>query len=199
MLTLELLDRRLKKGAPIAGNEVREAMEEVDRLDQILARLLAFGRPGFQNTRIQDVRPLIDRAIRLVKDRSERKSVELGLELSREEPIEADVDALGFEQILINLLTNAIDAAPEGSTVTVAVRATKRNVSIAVTDRGAGIHGNVREQVFTPYFTTKENGTGLGLAVSREIASHHGGTLEFESAGEGTTFVLRLPSRRDVA
>lgn len=197
MLTLELLDRRTRKGTPLAGGEVRQAMEEVERLDQILARLLAFGRPGFQNRRVQDVRPLIERTLRVVQDRAQRKGVHVALDLTGSTPLEADVDALAFEQILINLVTNAIDAAPAETTVRVTATISDGEFQLTVTDRGPGIQGDVREHLFTPFFTTKENGTGLGLAVSREIACHHGGSLDFEPGADGTTFVLRLPAHRE--
>lgn len=196
-LTLELLDRRARRG--VANHEqIRQALEEVDRLDEILARLLAFGRPGFENRRHQDVRPLLERTLRIVNDRSERKGVILVV-TGHDGPIEADVDAVAFEQILINLLTNAIDASPQGGTVTVSLALEERHIRIEVTDQGAGIHGDVKAQVFNPYFTTKENGTGLGLAVSREIAGHHGGSLDFVSGASRTKFVLRLPTRREHA
>lgn len=193
-LTLELLDRRVRKGAA-AGDEVRQAMQEVDRLDQILGRLLTFGRFDLENRQVQDVRPLIERALRIVDDRLQRKRIRIALEPNGSGPLEADVDAPAIEQILINLLLNAIDASPEGSTVRVAVAAERQRLRIEVADQGPGIQPGVRDQIFNPYFTTKENGTGLGLAVSREIAGRHGGSLDFES-GEATVFVLQLPFTR---
>lgn len=69
-------------------------------------------------------------------------------------------------------------------------------VSIRVTDRGSRIPDEVRPHVFDAYYTTKENGSGLGLAVSREIAANHGGSLQFESANSDTTFILTLPAER---
>ncbi|MGH9257790.1 MAG: sensor histidine kinase [Vicinamibacterales bacterium] len=194
MLTLEVLDRRVHKGAA-AGDEVRQAIDEVHRLDQILARLLAFGRPDFDNRRVQDVRPLLERALRIVDERAQRKRVSIAVHTPATDLLSADLDALAIEQILINLLLNGIDASPEGGTIKVATFADRDGLRIEVADSGDGIPADVRAQIFNPFFTTKENGTGLGLALSREMASHHGGTLEFESNGGGTTFVLRLPSR----
>ena len=193
-LTLELLDRRVRKGAA-AGEEVREAIDEVDRLDQTLGRLLTFGRPDVHNRRVHDLQPLVDRAVRIVGDQARKKDVRLVLHAATG-PLKAEVDALAIEQILINLLMNAIDASPERGTVTISTRVGIDGVRVEVADTGRGIEPTDREQIFNPYFTTKENGTGLGLAISREMASHHDGSLEFESNEDGTTFALLLPLQR---
>jgi signal transduction histidine kinase len=194
-LTLELLGRRVQRGV-VRGDEVEGALDEVDRLDRILARLLAFGRPGLEERRVQDVRPLIERAVKMVQEQSQSKNVPIKLE-SEGETFEADVDGLQLEQVLLNLLLNAVEASPGGRPVRVEAARQKGAVQIRVSDEGPGIAESIRDHVFDPYFTTKETGSGLGLAVSREVIAHHGGELTFESNGRGTTFVLRLPARRD--
>ena len=194
-LTLELLDRRVRRGTT-EGGEVREAIDEVDRLDQILGRLLTFGRPEGHNRRVHDLRPLLERAVRIVGEQARHKGVQVELLGLGSTPIEAEVDALAIEQILINLLINAIDASPRHAVVTLSTEMNGEGVRIEVADKGAGISLTDREQIFNPYFTTKENGTGLGLALSREMAAHHSGSLEFESTEGGTTFALRLPLQR---
>jgi signal transduction histidine kinase len=194
-LTLELLGRRVQKGV-VRGEEVQAALGEVDRLDRILARLLAFGRPGLEEGRVQDLRPLIERAVKMVREQSQSKNVLIAVESDRE-PLDADVDGLQVEQVLLNLLLNAVEASPGGSSVWVKARTQEGVVRIAVADQGPGIPDTIRDHVFDPYFTTKETGNGLGLSVSREVVSRHNGELTFESNGHGTTFVLRLPTRRD--
>jgi two-component system sensor histidine kinase HydH len=192
---LELLGRRVQRGV-VRGDEVEGALDEVDRLDRILARLLAFGRPGLEERRVQDVRPLIERAVKMVQEQSQSKNVPIKLE-SEGETFEADVDGLQLEQVLLNLLLNAVEASPGGRPVRVEAARQKGAVQIRVSDEGPGIAESIRDHVFDPYFTTKETGSGLGLAVSREVIAHHGGELTCESNGRGTTFVLRLPARRD--
>jgi signal transduction histidine kinase len=194
-LTLELLRRRVLRGA-VQRNEVEAALEEVDHLDHILARLLAFGRPGLEDRRVQDVRPLLERAVKMVQEQSQRSNVPIALE-GGGEPLEADVDGLQVEQVLLNLLLNAIESSPGGRGVRVEAGRGEGVVRITVSDEGPGIPESFREHVFDPFFTTKESGSGLGLSVSREVVSHHSGELTFETNGRGTTFVLRLPVRRD--
>jgi signal transduction histidine kinase len=192
-LTLELLGRRVQKGA-VRGGEVQGALEEVDRLDRILARLLAFGRPGLEDRRVQDVRPLIERAVKMVQEQAQRKNVSVVLE--GDAPLQADVDGLQVEQVLLNLLLNAVEASPGGRAVRIETGTKEGAVQITVADEGPGIPESVRDHVFDPYFTTKPTGSGLGLSVSREVVSHHDGELRFESNGRGTAFVLRLPAQR---
>ena len=192
-LTLQLLERRVRKGQA-TGDEAREAIHEVERLGVILDRWLAFGRPDLGNRRVQDLQPLLERAIRVVDDQSRRKRIHLTVASNGSQQLQADVDAPSIEQVLINLFLNAIDASPEGGTVSVHLAAEPERVRIEVRDQGPAIPEAIRDHLFDPYFTTKENGTGLGLAVSREIVCHHGGTIDFESADSGTTFILTLPS-----
>lgn len=196
VLSLELLDRHIRRGVA-TGEEVRQAIEEVNRLEQILARFLAFGGPKPESRLRQDLHPLLERALRVVQDQAQQKNVHVALAQQANGRLEAEVDALAIEQVLINLLLNAIDASPLGGTVTLSAAAEPTGVRVSIHDHGRGIPADLRDHVFDPYFTTKENGTGLGLAVSREIICHHGGSLDFESGDAGTTFVLSLPSTRE--
>ncbi len=192
-LTLQLLDRRLKKGAPVS-HEIEEALREIDRLDRIVGRLLAFGRPAMDNRQVQDAAPLIDQAIKMVQEPSSKKGVRITV--NRSAPLSADVDGPQIVQVLINLLLNAIDASPASGTVLVDADTRDSSVSIMVSDQGPGISEEDRPHIFDAYFTTKPNGSGLGLAVSREIVANHGGALEYVPTPSGTRFHLRLPVDR---
>jgi signal transduction histidine kinase len=194
-LTLELLERRTRRGAA-RSDEIHEAIGEVDRLDQILGRLLAFGRPALDERRRQEVRPLVDRAVRLVQEQARSKSVVISTAYPDHDPVEAEVDGLQLEQVLINLLLNAIEASPPGQEVELSVMKREEQIEIRVRDHGAGIPASVAEHIFDPYFTTKETGNGLGLAVSREVVARHGGALEYEACADGAAFVVELPVRR---
>jgi signal transduction histidine kinase len=192
-LSLELLERRARKGTA-TGEEVAGAMEEVDRLDRILTRLLAFSRPGFEDRRVQSVRPIVDRAVAMVRQPAQDRRVTIDV---RAERVEADVDGDRLEQVLINLLLNAIEASPVGGRVELTAAPDPDGLRITVHDDGAGVAPGIREHIFDPYFTTKENGVGLGLALSREAVAQHGGALDLAPQnGRGSTFVLHLPLRR---
>jgi signal transduction histidine kinase len=196
-LALELANRRLKKGNA-TGEEIAGAIEEVDRLDRIVTRLLAFGKPEFEDRRIQDVRPLIERVTHMLEQPAAGKQVRFEVAVP-DTRAEAHVDALQIEQVLINLLLNAIEASPGGSPVQVVARNEPDSVCIEVRDHGPGVPPSIRDHIFDPYFTTKPAGSGLGLAVSREFVDRHGGTLTVESNnGNGAAFVMRLPAAKGV-
>jgi len=193
-LALELLERRVRKGVA-TGEEARAATAEIDRLDGILARLLAFGRPALTDRREQDVLTLVRQAAGMVQEQAQRKRVRIALP-ERVGGLRADVDGSQIIQVMINLLLNAIAASPEGGAVEVKAGRSEEQVWLTVTDHGPGIPEEVRPHIFEAFFTTRPEGSGLGLAVSREIVAGHGGGLEYDPTAPGTTFRVTLPVRR---
>jgi signal transduction histidine kinase len=191
-LQLELHKRRSQKGIASTA-EVDAAMEQVDRLNTILVQLLSFGKPDLSARTEQELLPVVQRSATLVQDRACAKNVDLRVGA---DPVKANVDSLQIEQVVTNLLLNAIEAAPVGGQVTVALAKHGSEVDIEVKDNGPGIPDSVREHVFDAFFTTRSEGTGLGLSVSREIVSAHGGSIAFTTSPEGTTFLVRLPVGR---
>jgi signal transduction histidine kinase len=99
-------------------------------------------------------------------------------------------------QVLLNLIINAVEAMPHGGTLTIAAAAQAGWLAIEVRDTGPGLSSDEIAKIFEPFYTTKSNGTGLGLAVSYGIIQQHGGRIDVNSmAGVGTTFTVRLPIR----
>jgi len=106
------------------------------------------------------------------------------------------VDAQQFRQILWNLCLNAVEAMPEGGELRVAVAARGETLEVMVSDTGEGIAPSDIAHVFEPFFSTKSEGTGLGLALVHRVVQEHGGDIDVRSSpGLGTTFTLTLPSR----
>ena len=195
-LTMQLLERRLKKGV-VVSTEVQECLQEIDRLDVIVSRLLAFGRPVMTNRHIQTIPPLISQAVKMVHDPLQKKDVRIDA-TAIEEDLSADVDGPQIIQVLINLLLNAIEASPPKGKVKISATSPGSNICIRISDEGSPIPDDVRLHVFDAYYTTKPEGSGLGLAVSREIVVNHGGALDFESDASGTTFIMLLPIERGI-
>ena len=99
-----------------------------------------------------------------------------------------------LRQVFLNLILNAIDAMPQGGTLTVRTLAGPSVVVAEIQDTGVGIPNDIRARLFEPFFTNKPNGTGLGLSISAHIVTQHGGQIEVESvAGQGSTFRIALP------
>jgi two-component system, NtrC family, sensor histidine kinase HydH len=193
-LTLQLLDRRLKKGIA-TSTEVQECLQEIDRLDMIVSRLLAFGRPAMTNRHTQNLELIIAKAVKMVHEPMQSKNVRIDIG-ALENNLVADIDGPQIIQVLINLLLNAVEASPVDGAVQLTAGMSGSNLRIQIKDFGSRIPEDVRPHVFDAYYTTKPTGSGLGLSVSREIAANHGGSLEFESDEFGTIFTLILPAKR---
>jgi signal transduction histidine kinase len=107
-------------------------------------------------------------------------------------------DAEMLHRAISNLVLNAMDAMPQGGTLSLRTRGANGNVVIEVADTGAGLTPEECEQIFTPYYTSKEHGTGLGLAIVQSVVSDHGGRIRVQSEpGRGSTFVIELPRALD--
>jgi two-component system sensor histidine kinase HydH len=112
------------------------------------------------------------------------------------EPILGDVDRL--QQVVMNVVLNALQAMEDGGTLTVTLANTadRQGVELRISDTGVGVSPELLSQVFYPYFTTKPSGTGIGLAISQKIVADHGGTIDMESEpGKGTTVIIQLPAQ----
>jgi len=172
---------------------------EIDRLSNVIGSLLAFARPPQLLARPVQVHDLFDRAL-LLADEELRAT---GLHVRRHEApdlpaVNADPDLVC--QVLLGLLTNAIAAVPRGGEIGLEASRADGAVELAVADSGPGVAPELRERVFEPFFTTRPRGTGLGLAVARQIVEAHGGKIDVrERDGGGARFVMRLPSATSAA
>jgi two-component system sensor histidine kinase AtoS len=109
----------------------------------------------------------------------------------------ATVDKRQLERVFLNLVKNAVQAMPNGGKLMVTTKETKDFVEIALADTGVGIPEESMSKLFTPLFTTKAKGIGMGLAICKKIVEEHEGTIDFKSkVGEGTTFTIKLPKER---
>jgi two-component system NtrC family sensor kinase len=118
----------------------------------------------------------------------------------RERDVEIGGDRDQVRQVFTNLIINGLQAMPEGGELVVSTDPdqTEQRVKVTVRDNGRGIQDKDKERLFSPFFSTKAHGTGLGLAVSYGIVRDHGGDIRFESrAGEGATFMVLLPLRQE--
>jgi signal transduction histidine kinase len=140
------------------------------------------------------VGPLLERAATLAREDIDGRAVRLLREEPGELPaLRADPDLLC--QVLLGLLANAAEAAGSGGQISLEARAADGIVELGVADSGPGVPPDLRERIFEPFFTTRPRGTGLGLAVARQIVEAHGGRIVVgERPGGGARFTIRLPS-----
>jgi len=191
-------------GEPPSGHATDETsseflaiiLEEVDRLDRVVASVLNYARPSQGDPGPIDVNGVVEQTLRLLS--SDRDGgCEYETEFESDLPsVRADAEQL--RQVLLNLIRNAAQAMGGHGTITITTRSradsADRSVEIAVTDRGPGITAEVRPHLFVPFFTTRAQGTGLGLAISERIVQEMGGRIEVLTAvGAGSTFSVQLP------
>lgn len=170
--------------------------EEMDRLEKVVHNFLEFSRPPALELQPCDVRDLIDKTLVLYGHQFRETRVNFEKVIDRELPTAwADSDQL--QQVFVNLLSNAVEAMQDGGHVRFSATVEDDNpqmVVIRIADSGPGIPQDIAQQVFDPFFSTKPEGTGLGLCISKQIIERHGGHLNLEKTGpDGTCFCIRLP------
>jgi signal transduction histidine kinase len=191
----------LVKSTP-PGNEVARELSgfiltEVDRTNSLITRFLEFARPLRLRLDKTDVAQLLDDAIRQVERHNPPYSVTMHRNYAPEVP-PVEVDKELMERVFYNLLLNAAQASPPNAAVTAKTRLLEGLVEISILDRGAGIPRENVENIFNPFFTTKPEGVGLGLAIVSKIVDEHGGTIRVESEpGQGSAFRIFLPLLQD--
>jgi two-component system NtrC family sensor kinase len=197
-LNTELLEEELSHvdGAVEAGALCRAITREVDRLAAITEEYLAFARLPKPRLAAEQVNAIVESLASFVRDDLASRAVALDLELADDLP-RAMVDEGQIRQSLLNLVRNAAEAVAGegGGCVTITTRrGTSGRVEVEVRDDGPGIAEDALPRVFDPFFSTKEGGTGLGLALTHHIVRDHGGEIRVTSqVGEGATFVVALP------
>ena len=193
-LQLELLERRLRR--VIEDNKLLEPIDlanhELQRLTALLNDFLTFARPPELHTSDQDVVDIVRHVLELEKPLADRRRVTLAM--GEHSPIVAKVDSGKLHQIVQNLVRNGLEATPEGGHVQVAVSNGAPNAfHIVVTDDGPGIPEDVLPRIYEPFFSTKESGTGMGMAIVHSLVAMHGGRIEIGTSPEGTTLDVELP------
>lgn len=193
----QLLGRRLTAPAPAVGQLLDIIQEETRRLNGLITDFLTFGRPARPSRQRVDLSGLVRRAVDHVQSMAERKGVTVVADLPPT-PLPASVDAEMVQQVLLNLLLNALDATADGGAVNVSLGRESSRVRLDVSDNGCGIAEEIRTKIFNPFFTTKEKGAGLGLANAHRMVEAHGGEISVQSVpGRGSVFTVWLPSKED--
>ena len=194
-LTVQLLEQRLIKEAVGSDGQtiatVRKLRDEIARLNQLLQQFRGLARRDQYHFRTLHVADLIDDVMTVQQALCASRGIEIELYLEADlPPINADRDKL--KEALLNLLKNSMEAMPTGGKIKITGSASSDMVTIQIADSGAGIPPDI--DIFQPFATTKNQGTGLGLVIVRQIVTAHHGTISyFSEPGKGTLFVVSLP------
>ncbi len=189
---IEIIEARARADSPEAEFS-RLAMAEVRRLDRLVWDFLRYARPHAPEFRLMPLHEVVAQSIALLRVEAERAHVTLEVQ-STTTDARVSIDPLQIEQVLLNVILNAIQATPPTGRVVVREALDDRNVCVEVIDEGPGIAADHLSSIFRPFFTTRETGTGLGLAIAHRIVLSHTGRLEVaRTSAEGTCFRISLP------
>jgi signal transduction histidine kinase len=195
-LQLELLERRLRRTVhdPKLVEPSELANHEIERLTHLLDDFLAFARPPELHRHDHDVVEICRHVVDLERPLAQLRQVEL--RLVDHAPVVAQVDSGKLHQVVQNLVRNGLEAAPSGGHVTIAIaNGTENTVHIQIADDGPGIPSEVLPRIYEPFFSTKETGTGMGMAIVHSLVTMHGGKIAIATNQDGTTFDVAMPQR----
>lgn len=189
---LNIAGRDLPPSSP-SREVLQEAQRETEHIQRILSDLLDYTRPKAPAMQLADLNATVQSAASLARQQILSRPIELAFQPAPDLP-PLEHDPRQIQQVFVNLLLNAIQAIPESGRVRVSVEAAHGEAIVRVADNGRGIPPEHFEKIFRPFFTTKGQGTGLGLSLSKRIIEGHGGQIEVASgASGGTEFAVRLP------
>jgi len=178
------------------------ASGEVDRISSLVTELLDFARPSEPQLREENINEILDKMVTLVTTETKKKNLKITRNLGEHLPfIQVDKDQI--KQVFLNILLNAVQATPENGEITIVTRSFAKSpgetfLQIEVKDTGPGIPAQELELIFTPFYTTKTQGSGLGLSITHQIVEEHHGYIEVDSqVGSGTSFTINLPLNAD--
>lgn len=188
---VEMIGRDLPPDSQ-SGEILKEVQREVRHIQNLLSELLKYARPKAPRVLKADLNATAEQAVALARQQILSRPIQIEFEPDRRLPL-VDHDPAQIEQVLLNLLLNAIQAIQGAGQVRVQVSIQDNFALVRVSDTGRGIDPSHLPNIFRPFFTTKSKGTGLGLSVARAIVEEHGGQIEASSTpGQGTEFTVRL-------
>lgn len=192
---IEIVSRDLPVTSP-ARAVVKDVRQEIAQINRILTDLLGTARPRAPEMRSSDLNLTVEHAIMLARQQVLSKPIKIELIKAPKAP-EIGHDSDQIHQVLLNLLLNAVQAIEGTGMVRVEVKTEEEYAVVTVTDTGTGIPPEHLPNIFRPFFTTKGNGTGLGLSLARRIVEEHNGRIEVSSElGQGTCFSVYLPLKQ---
>ncbi len=204
LMAMKILVQAAAEASPpaLADRDLLVLEEEITRLERSAETFLDFARPPELERRTFDLRLLVGQVLDLVSSRATRQGIRVSCEVPEKPAIPVRADMGQVRQVLLNLLLNALDAVPEGGTISVAIdpAASVGNGSAAwvvvrVSDTGRGLPGDLGAKIFEPFVSSKPTGIGLGLSICKRIVESHGGQIEAVNRPEGgAEFTIRLPA-----
>jgi signal transduction histidine kinase len=168
-------------------------VEEIGHLENILTDILYFAKPAMPSCSTEDLNEIIGDIIEMLEVEMEEHTISIERHLDAHLPV-LSLDENQIRRVIINLMRNAIQAMPDGGTITVSTVHENQWVTVEIADTGIGISDDDIDKLFDAFFSSKSTGSGLGLTVSAQIINNHGGTIEVKRREpKGTVFIIKLP------
>ena len=190
------LKNKLSASSPELVASLQGISESLEHASKIISHVLSFSYPKKPILSLVDLNYLIEDMLAMpnMRELLKRNNIKLEKSLSSDVP-GINADGLQLRETVMNLVVNAIQAMPDGGKLSITTELDQGFIRVRVEDTGKGIEPDVMEQMFTPFFTTKSRGLGLGLCISKTIAEEHGGSIHVDSrVNQGTTFTISLPA-----
>jgi len=194
VLHLQLLRNKLAEQEPDTRRHMDIIDSEIRRLDRVVQTLVDFTRPRDLHLEEVDLRRLLEDVAQLAAPDAEQHGVTIERHMPEQRlPVKVDTDLM--KQAILNVVINGVQAMPHGGSLVISARRENNAIVAEVRDQGGGIPQDMRDKIFELYFTTKKDGSGIGLAQTYQILQWHYGSVDFESAdGTGTTFRFHIPA-----
>jgi C4-dicarboxylate-specific signal transduction histidine kinase len=200
-LTLRSIDKEFNgnRNEAVINKSITSSKKAIDRCTKIIKNLRVFSREGVGEKEIIDIQEIINESLNLTNSLTKENGIKVVFDSTHSEAIFVDCNRITIEQVLVNVIQNAVHACLEATTnkkqINIKLSKNKNTVLIRIVDSGNGISEEIESRLFDPFFTTKQvgSGTGLGLSISNGIILSHGGELEYELFEGHTSFVIRLP------
>lgn len=193
IITILGFSKRIKDRKGNADEAIDIVMDSALTMQKIVQDVLDFSKPLQLTLKQEDIRKVIARACQFCEAKAGLEGVNLMTQVPAL-PVDIELDSFHMERALINLVSNAIEASGKGQTITVSIEAGNDNLALRVVDQGPGMDGETLKNVFTPFYTKKKDGTGLGMPIAKKVVEAHNGIIYVESKpGEGTEVRIELP------
>lgn len=194
---IDVVARDLPASSP-ARVVIKDVRQEISQINHIIGDLLQTARPHRPQMRRSDLNVTVEHSVMLARQQALSKPIEILLHKNPDLP-EVEHDSDQIHQVLLNLLLNSIQAIESAGKIVVKLEARNGLIAISISDTGKGISSQDLPNIFRPFYTTKGNGTGLGLSLARRIVEEHEGRIEVTSSAKGTTFTVLLPIEKGTA
>lgn len=166
---------------------------EIERMNDIIKQFLDFSRPGLLCISSVNVNFILKDTLNLMAYELKEQNISVSMKFGEDIP-KINADSGKLRQVFLNVILNSVQSMPEGGKVSLKTERSNQYVKIIVKDTGSGIPGEIKDKLFEPFFTTRKEGLGLGLSITKRIIDNHNGSIEIDSeVGKGTTVSIKLP------